>query len=174
MPMTTPGGTIYLTTYVELAEFHLGKTDTVACTCPRHKTPFIAIDRRACQLFAEFRRLGGRPRQVASSTRCEAHQRDLIDIYGGTSPVAKDPKTATHSAVMHGGVIVKPCFAFDIRNDGSQAAKIADRDQMRQAGMNLWGKRPRIGWEGYGFGLIHADVAFFAPTNPNHVSGVEW
>lgn len=161
-------------TLAELEPFHIGSTDAVACTCPRHKTPFIAIDERAALLFKTFRELGGVPRRINGATRCEAHQADLERIYKGHSPVAS-AKTSTHVALVDAaGKIIRPCFAFDVVNDGHYASKVRDRDLLRQAGMKLWGKRPRIGWDGYANGCCHADVAFFAPWHPAHVPGAEW
>lgn len=164
-----------LTTYEELATYHLGRTDNVACNCGRHGAkPFIAIDERAAALFREFRRLGGNaPRQINGATRCIDKQADLYRIYNGRSPVAT-ARNSTHVAMVEGGKIVRPCVAIDVVNDGSLASKIRDRDLFRQAGRNLWGKPPRIGWETYANGCCHADVAFFMPWHPAHVPGAEW
>ncbi len=164
-----------LTTLAELAPYHLGPSDVLACTCPRHDKPFIAIAEPAAALFRTFRRLDGKPRQVVSSTRCPAHQSDLVRLYKGRSPVASNIKAATHVAILEGGTITKACVAFDVRNDGSHAAKLHDRDLLRRAGVMLFSRQPRIGWKGYGFGLVHADVAFLDPRDAiNHVPGVEW
>lgn len=172
--MKTPQGTVALTTYADLEPYHLGRSDVVACTCGRHPVPFIYLDKRTAELYREFRRLGGDvPRAVNSSSRCLQKQADLYDLYNGISPVAT-AKNSTHVALLDGKTIVRPCVAIDVTNDGSLSSKIRDRDQFRQAGLNLWGKAPRIGWNAYQNGVCHADTAFFLPWLSAHVPGAEW
>jgi hypothetical protein len=178
--------------YEALENFHLGRTDVIACTCGRHSVPYIAIAHPVALFFKYYRELNGRPTPAKSATRCPLKQFGLKLTYGTTSPVAGDIKAATHVAYKKGERFIydhrgkrlldftaerdKACWAIDIGILQGQTRRQA-RDQARTVGMKLFGKLPRIGWIGYPDpSLIHVDLAFLDEVrmHPDHQPGVEW
>lgn len=161
----TINGVEFLTTWAELKPYHIGATDTVACTCG---CGLLRIARPVAKVFAAVRQAVGHALNVTSGSRCEARQIQLIKASkqpGARFTAAKNAKTATHVL----------CCALDWGLAGH--SREAMRDIVLRESARVLGKPARVGWKSYGNGIVHADVAFLLKPNPdpiNFAPGVQW